>query len=156
MRDAEKLVQTDPAVLGKVRGIRIGDKRDAERREAKRMSRYLWERRRKWRDSMNRLEHSRSRIEEARRRTRIAIRDYEALQRMAGDKQALKKVMVRKIQARARALSRVTGKAIRESKLSDERKQQLDLAHRRAQERRRHRERQRERGKAYGLDLDLF
>jgi len=154
--DAEKMVREDPTILGKVRGIRIGDKRDAERQEAKRMSRYLWERRRKWRDSMNRLEHTRSRIEEARRRTRIAIRDFEMLQRTAGNKQELKKAMVRRIKARARALSRVSARAIRESRLSDERKEQLDLAHRRAQDRRRQREKQRERGRAFGLDLGMF
>jgi hypothetical protein len=39
--EAEKLVRDNPHVLGKVRGLRIGDKRDAARAEAKRMSQYL-------------------------------------------------------------------------------------------------------------------
>ena len=154
--EAEKLVRDDPHVLGKVRGLRIDDKRDAERRAAKRMSQYLGERRRKWRESRNRLEHTRSQIERARQRTRIAVRDFEMLQHAAGTRQELKKVMLQKVKLRALALSRVTEKAIRQSRLSDERKEQLDKAYRRMKERQRARSKERERGDAFGLDLDMF
>ncbi|MET4103955.1 hypothetical protein ABIE58_003403 [Roseovarius sp. MBR-78] len=154
--EAEKLVRDNPHVLGKVRGLRIGDKRDAARAEAKRMSQYLGERRRKWRESRNRLEHTRSQIERARQRTRVAVRDFEMLQHAAGSRQDLKRIMLQKVKLRALALSRVSEKAIRQSRLSDARKEQLDKAYRRMKERQRARSRERERGDAFGLDLDMF
>lgn len=61
-----------------------------------------------------------------------------------------------KIKARARALSRVTERAIERSRLSDERREQLHRAWRIAKEKRLERERKRERGRAFGLDLTLF
>jgi hypothetical protein len=64
--------------------------------------------------------------------------------------------MLQKVKLRALALSRVSEKAIRQSRLSDARKEQLDKAYRRMKERQRARSRERERGDAFGLDLDMF
>lgn len=156
IRDAERMIEKDPFILGAVRGMRLGDTRTADRKEARRYYRYIIERRRRWRDAGNRLEHTRSEIEQARRRVKQAIRDYEMLQQIAGSPQVLRDTMLEKIKARARALSRVTEKAIQRSRLSDERREQLHRAWRLAKERRLERERKRERGRAFGLDLDLF
>jgi len=156
IRDAERMIEKDPFILGAVRGIRLGDTRTAERQEAKRYYRYIVERRRRWRDAQNRLEHTRAEIERARQRVKLAVRDYEMLQQIAGTPQVLREVVLEKMKARARALARVTERAIERSRLSDERREQLHRAWRLAKERRLERERKRERGRAFGLDLDLF
>jgi hypothetical protein len=156
IRDAERMIEKDPFILGAVRGIRLGDTRTTERREAKRYFRYIVERRQRWRDAKNRLEHTRAEIERARQRVKLAVREYELLQHVAGSPQMLRETMLEKIKARARALSRVTERAIERSRLADERREQLHRAWRVAKEKRLERERKRERGRAFGLDLDLF
>lgn len=154
--EAERTVMADPLVLGAARGLRLGEMRSAGRAEAKRMARYLGERRRRWRDALNRAEHARAEIERARQRTRLALRDFEALQRVAGTPQEMRERLFQKIRARARAMERVTDRAFRESNLADHRKQQLERAWRIERERRLERARERERGETFDLDLSLF
>lgn len=154
--DAEKMVQENPFILGAVRGVRLGDARTASRNEAKRYYRYLAERRRKWREALNRLGHTRSEIERARRRVAQSIRDYEMLCHVAGTPEKLRAVMLEKIRQRARAMSHVTDRAIQQANLSEDRRKQIHRAWRTAQERKLERERKRERGRAFGLDLGLF
>ncbi|PKR48446.1 relaxase/mobilization nuclease domain-containing protein [Thalassospira marina] len=154
--DAERMVQEDPFILGAVRGVRMGESRSAARKEAKRYYRYLAERRRKWRDAVNRLGHTQYQIEQARRRVAQAVRDFELLRQIAGTPETLRATMLEKIRQRARALSHVTERAIRQANLSDERRKQLHRAWRTAQERKLERERKRERGRAIGLDLGTF
>ncbi|MFN3627699.1 MAG: relaxase/mobilization nuclease domain-containing protein [Parvibaculum sp.] len=156
IQDAERMIEKDPFILGAVRGMRIGDTRTADRKEARRYYRYIVERRRRWRDARNRLEHTRVEIERARQRVTLAIRDYQLLQQIAGTPEVLRETVLEKIKARAQALARVTERAIQRSRLSDERREQLHRTWRLAKERRLERERKRERGQAFGLDLSLF
>jgi len=134
--DAERMIEENPFILGAVRGIRMGETRSAARKEAKRYFRYLAERRRKWRDAINRLEHTRAEIERARRRVAQAVRDYELLREIAGTPEALRDTVLEKIRARARALSHVTERAIQQAntvQTSD--RKQMHRAWRQANER---------------------
>jgi hypothetical protein len=153
--EAERMVKENPLVLGEARGTRIGEWRDAERQEAKRLSRYLGARRRKWREAKTDLERTRVQLERARERKSRAIHDYRMLQGVAGTPDELRKIMIRKIAARSRALDRVTEQAIRRSRFADERKEQLHRAYLRAKERSLERQRKRERQKALGLEIDI-
>jgi len=154
--DAERMIEENPFILGAVRGFRMGETRSAARKEAKRYFRYLAERRRKWRDAINRLEHTRAEIERARRRVAQAVRDYELLREIAGTPEVLRDTVLDKIRTRARALSHVTERAIQQANLSDERRKQMHRAWRQANERRLEQERKHERGRPFGLDLNLF
>lgn len=154
--DAERIIEENPFILGTVRGVRVGEARTEARKEAKRYYRYMVERRRKLRDAVNRLEHTRAEIERARRRVAQAVRDYEILQQIAGAPEALRATMLEKIRKRARALSHVTDRAIKRANLSDERRKQMHRAWRQAKERKLEQERKKERGRTFGLDLELF
>lgn len=154
--EAERAVTANPLILGAARGWRFGDLRTPGRDEAKRMARYLGERRRRWREAVNKVGHTRAEIERARQRTQLAVRDFEAIQRVAGTPAELRERLFEKIRARARAMERVTERAFRESNVADHRKHQLERAWRKERERRLERARERERGDAYDLDLSLF
>lgn len=156
VKDAEKAVMANPMILGSVRGIRLGELRTPGRNEAKRMARYLGERRRRWRESINRLGHTRSKIETARVKTKQAVHELERLERVTGSAKQIKGKVIQKIRARANALERVTERAFRESRVADERKVQLEKAWRKERERRRKLEKERDRGDAFGLDLSNF
>jgi hypothetical protein len=154
--EAERAVMENPLILGAARGWRLGDLRTPGRAEAKRMARYLGERRRRWRDALNKLGHTRAEIERARQRTQLAVRDFEAIQRVTGTPADLRARLLDKVRARARAMERVTERAFRESHVADDRKTQLERAWRKERERRLERARERERGGAFDLDLSLF
>lgn len=149
--EAEEAVKKDPFLLGAVRGIRTGNVRTPEREKARRTFRYLVERRQKLRDSKRRVELMQNEIEIARRRTLQAVRDFEMIQNIAGTSKELQAKLMARIKARARALDRLTEKALKRSSLAEDRKQQLDRAYKQHRERQRELERARERERGLGL-----
>jgi len=125
----------------------------ADEKEAKRLSRYLTERYGKYRDAMHRLDHVQHKVELARHKTKLAVRDFEMLEKSVGSSERLRRIVVTKIRRRSRALSRLTDEAMRRSSLANDRKEQLERARRLQKERQLERSRKRERGKALGIDL---
>lgn len=156
IKEAEDAIRKDPFLLGAVKGVRIGDYRSRDRAEAKKSFRYIMQHRQKLRDA--RLKHGQAHheIEQARRRTKAAVRDLEIIQNIAGSPAQLRKRLAAKIAARARALERLSEKALKRANLADDRKEQLERAWRLHRKRQLERERTKERGRPFGLDLDLF
>ncbi|CCQ74239.1 relaxase/mobilization nuclease domain-containing protein [Magnetospira sp. QH-2] len=153
---AAKRVKKEPFKKGILDDIEIFGDRSPDRVEAKKLSRYLTERRQKYRDAMSRLGHAQHKVEIARRKTRKAIRDLELFERNIGTSERLKKIMITKVRRRARALTRVTTEAIYKSGLAEDRKIQLDRARRVQAEKRLEQQRKRERGKALDINIGLF
>lgn len=139
----KEMIQKNPLLLGEYA---------ADEREAKRLSRYLTERHGKYRDAMLRLDHAQHKVELARHKTKLALRDFEMLERSVGSSERLRRIVVTKIRRRSRALSRLTDEAMRRSTLADDRKEQLERARRLQKER----SRKRERDKGLGVDLDVL
>ncbi|WP_420419648.1 relaxase/mobilization nuclease domain-containing protein [Pacificispira sp.] len=139
------MIKKNPLLLGSF---------GADEKEAQRLSRYLTERYDKYREAMHRLDHARSKVERARHKTKLAIRDFEMLEQSIGSGERLRRIVVSKIRRRSRALSRLTNEAIRRSTLADDRKEQLERARRLQKERQLERSRKREHSKALGIDLD--
>ncbi len=156
--DADKLVRKNPMVLGNVIGVDILNGRGAGEVKAKRMVRYLHERRQKWQVAKESLDAARSKLGTAQHKTHLAFREYEHFVNIIGDDERLKQILLEKIRTRAKYLSRVTAKTIRKSKLTKERQEQLVTAlHRqqaRQKERQKEREKQRALNKGLGIDFD--
>ena len=144
IEDARQMVRDNPDMLGTMNGRRILGRDSAERRKARQAFRYLDSKRKRWRDTLLKLGHHRSRIEANRRALRIAINDFEMIKLRTDVPYALKAIMRDKIQRRERALSRVTERTIRESDIADDRKVDLLQARKRYLERRKELERGRE------------
>jgi hypothetical protein len=142
---AKEMIRKNPLLLGDYA---------ADEKEAKRLSRYLTERYGKYRDAMLRLDHAQHKVELARHKTKLAIRDFEMLEKSVGNGEYLRSIIVTKIRRRSRALSRLTDEAMRRSSLADDRKEQLERARRLQKERQLERSRKRDRGKALEIDLD--
>jgi hypothetical protein len=144
---ADRLVRENPGLIGRLHGRGSIGKDSAERVKAKRAFRYLDRRRKRWRETVLKLQHHRDRIEANRRALRIAINDFEMMKQRMDVPYGLAEIMRDKIQRRGRALSRVTERAILESDFAEDRKMELLRAKRLYRERRRELERSRELGR---------
>lgn len=138
-KEADEMVRREPTILGAIRRDLTKD----SQRQAQKAIRAVVSKRRQWRDARDRVAVAFERIERQQRLLQRAIADYEGLQRSGGDVAWIRRVMMEKIKARARALDRVTGDLIHRAELADERKEQLHRAWRRHAERKRQRERER-------------
>jgi MobA/VirD2-like, nuclease domain len=155
--DAGRLVRENPMVLGKVIGVDILNGRGAGQAKAKRMVRYLHERRQKWKAAKESLNVAQGKLDKAKHKTQLAFREYEHFVNIVGDDARLKQILLEKIRTRTKYLSRVTDKAIRKSKLTKERQEQLVRAYdmQQARQKVREKERAKQRARSKGLDIDL-
>jgi hypothetical protein len=153
VKEAEDAIKANPFLLGSVKGIRTGNIRTPEREQARRTFKYLMERRQKFRDARLRLDHTRSEIELARRKTKAVQREYELIQQVAGTPKELKERLLERIRARARALERLSERAFARARVADHRKQQLEKAWRQHQERKRELARKKELSRELGFEL---
>jgi len=180
---AGEMVRKNPLLLGRLHGRRIinpkkvrsvfkrtgrerfkfGEFKDVKffnnsktRTDALREARKLTRQYDRYRKSQDILFEIRSKIKKAKRDVDRTKGEFEMLQNRGltprGLEQTLKSLFVR----RAKTLNRVTRRAIRQSDLSDGRKEQLERVRNRYEERKRQRSKKRERGMAFGIDLDFF
>ncbi len=143
---ADRLVRENPGLIGRLHGRGSIGKDSAERVKAKRAFRYLDARRKRWRQTVLKLDHHRDRIEANRRALRIALNDFEMMKLRSDVPFELQAILKDRITRRQRALARVTERAILESDFAEDRKMELLRAKRLYRERRRELERSRELG----------
>jgi hypothetical protein len=157
LADALKLVSRNPTVLGIVKGVDILDERAVEKAQARKAYSRLVTVLDRWNQASSRLRAVQKQLDAARNRTQLAIRQYELFKTIVGDDERLRQIMVERIRRRMSALDRLNEKAIRESKLTKERKEQLSRAFHHRQEQRKEQERDRprrhERSRGHGLQI---
>tara|TARA_R110000782_G_scaffold268961_3_gene366206 strand:+ start:1953 stop:3791 length:1839 start_codon:yes stop_codon:yes gene_type:complete len=141
--------------LGEFKDVRFFENND-RRKEAIREARKLTREYEKFRKSQDILQDIRAKIDRARADVERSKRELDGLHEKGLTRKGLEETLKALFVRRAKALGRVTRKAIRQSDLTDERKEQLERVRNRYEERKRERTRQRERGRAFDLDLDLF
>ena len=146
IKDAERMIKENPALLGRMKGRSLLGKENHERKKAKRAFRYLDQKRQRWREQQLKLGHHRDRIEANRRALNIALNDFEMMKLTTDVPFELKAIIRDKVIRRQKALSRVTEKAILESRLAEDRKLDLLRARDRYMKRRCELERSRDRG----------
>jgi len=145
IKDAERMIKDNPALLGPMKGRSLLGKETQERKKAKRAFRYLDQKRHRWREQQLKLGHHRDRIEANRRALKIALNDFEMMKLRTDVPFELKVIIRDKVIRRQKALSRATEKAILGSSLAEDRKLDLLRARERYMKRRRELERSRER-----------
>lgn len=141
--DALRMIRNNPRILGQMNGRSIFGKDSDTRKKAKQAFRYLGSKRQKWRETLLKLGNHRNKIEANRRALRIALNDFKMMKLRTDVPYALKRIMLDKVRRRERALSRVTDRAIRESKIAEDRKLDLIRARERYLQRRKELERRR-------------
>ncbi|WP_416799476.1 relaxase/mobilization nuclease domain-containing protein [Ciceribacter azotifigens] len=150
---AADMVKKDATLLGDMRGVDILGGKSPARAAAEKAFRKAMDRRAKWLESRERVGVAMSRIELHRRQLDRAVRDYEMLQHTGGSYERVREIVLEKVKSRARALDRLNGEMIRTARLSDERREQLERAWRKHQERKRELERKRALERGLGLGL---
>ena len=149
---ADRLVKENPNLIGRMHGRGEIGKDSAKRQKAKRAFRYLDQKRQRWREQQLKLGHHRDRIEANRRALNIALNDFEMMKLRTDVPFELKAIIRDKVIRRQKALSRVTEKAILESNLAEDRKNDLLRARNLYMRRKRERDRSLEHNRAQGLD----
>lgn len=145
---AAEMVLKKPKLLGRTQISLFSAYND--RLAAQRALDNMIKRRKRWHVARARLEGVREKQQRNIHMLQKHVRDYEMLQRTAGDLQTVKQALLRKIKLRAKAISRVTPRMFESSRLSDERLRQLKVAYRDFQERKNDRDRNKQ------LERDLW
>lgn len=145
---AAEMVLKKPKLLGRTQVSLFSSYND--RLAAQRALDNMLKRRKRWYLAKERLEAVREKQQRHVHMLKKHVRDYKALQLRAGDLQAVKKLILRKIKLRAKAIERITPRMFESSKLSDQRLRQLKLAYRDFHERKNERDRNQE------LDRNLW
>jgi len=145
IEEAERMIQNSPKLLGQMHGVNLLSQASGRRIAAERAFKHLDKQRKRWRETRLKLGHHKSRIENNRRELRLALNDFKMMRLRVDVPHSLERIIRGKILRRQKALARVTEKAIIESNLADDRKDDLIRARRKFMERRRTLERGRER-----------
>lgn len=143
----DQQVAKEPTFLGGMRGLPADLIATEKRKEAIKYGKFLVHRRKKWRQAKEKLEQTRAQLDEASRSLKLAMKEYETLHKGFESPQQVERIVRDKLIRRAAALKRVTDRAIHESDLAEDRKQQLTRAWNTYQLKHRDRERGREWGR---------
>lgn len=152
---AADMVKRDSTLLGDMHGVTILGGKSPARAAAEKAFRKAMHRRAKWLEARERVGVAMSRIEMHRRQLERTVRDYEMLQHTGGGYERVRQIVLEKVKSRARALDRLSGDLIRTAHLSEDRREQLERAWRKHEERKRElaRKRELERGLGRGFGL---
>ena len=148
---AADMVKKDSTLLGDMNGTSVLGAKSPARAAAEKAFRKAMQRRDRWLEARERVGVAMNRIEVQRRQLERAVRDYEMLQKTGGSYTRVREIVLEKVRVRARSLDRLSGDLIRKARISDDRKQQLELAWRKHQERKRELERKRALERGLGL-----